>query len=246
MLRYGRNLCLILVLVVTLVGPGCTTYKSQEVPFKAPSTYGNMQVVNGVQIAARSYFDEKEAKNAFGFNIRKAGLLPVQVVMDNAGSEEIRIVPEQSFLIDDQGNMWNLLKSRSAYERLEKSTEYSRIAQGSGKGAMLGAAGGALLGAAIGILSGENVGTATLGGAALGGAGGATLGGIGGAVNEEPERMISRDLSNRSLQNETIAAGSLAHGFLFFPGESPSVNTLRLQIQELGSGKNHTLFFDLK
>ena len=218
MLKSEKKLCSILALMVILAGAGCTTYKSHEVPFKAPAAYGNMQVVNGVQIAAKSYFDEKEAQNSFGFNIRKAGLLPVQVVMDNAGNEEIRIVPEQSFLIDDEGNMWNLLKSRSAYERLEKSTEFSRIAEGSGKGAMFGAAGGALLGAAIGILSGENVGTAALGGAALGGAGGATLGGIGGAVNEEPERLISRDLSTRSLQNETIGAGSLAHGFLFFPG----------------------------
>jgi len=246
MLRGGKKLCFILVLVVTLGGPGCTTYKSHEVPFRPPASFGNMQVINGLQIAAKSYFEEKEARDAFGFNIRKAGLLPVQVVMDNGSSEEIRIVPEQSFLIDDQGNLWNLLQSWSAYERLEKSTEFSRIAQGSGKGAMLGAAGGALLGAAIGILSGENVGTATLGGAALGGAGGAALGGIGGAVDEEPERLISRDLSNRSLQNESISPGSLAHGFLFFPGESPSAKTLRLQIIEMGRGQKHTLFFNLK
>ncbi len=246
-MKMSRFLFLVtLVLLAGLVVTSCTTYKSQQTSFKAPSAYSNMQVLNGAEIAAKSYFDSEEAEKVFGFDIRSTGLLPIQLVVDNAGKDEISIVPDQTFLIDAEGNMWNLLKSRAAYERLEKSTEYSRIAKGSGKGAMFGAASGALIGAAIGILTGENVGTAALGGAAIGGAGGATIGGVKGATDEDAGRQISRDLTNRSLQNKTISGGSLAHGFLFFPGEAPSAKTLRLQILEVGSGETHTSFFTLE
>ena len=88
------GLSLLLVLV------GCTTYRSQEVPFRSPASYGNMQRVAGAQLASKAYVDKAEASEAFGFDIRSAGLLPVQVVFDNQGSNALTIVPEQSFLID--------------------------------------------------------------------------------------------------------------------------------------------------
>lgn len=246
MSRIGSLFAGTLLLMGILPVVSCTSYKSQQPSFKMPAAYGNMKVVSGAQIAAKSYADKQEAKKIFGFDIRAAGLLPVQVVVDNSSAEDIRIVPAQTFLIDAEGNMWNLLDSRIAYERLEKSTEFSRIVKGSGKGGMFGAAGGALIGAAIGILTGDNVGSAALAGGALGGAGGATLGGIGGATDEDVGRQISRDLANRSLQNENIGAGLLGHGFLFFPGEASSAKTLRLQIQEIGLGRTETAMFSLE
>lgn len=225
---------------------GCTTYRSQEVPFRAPASYGNMQVVAGAELASRAYVDHTEAAEIFGFDIRSAGLLPVQVVFDNQGEQALGIVPEQSFLIDNQGNLWNLLDSRTAYTRIEKSSEYSRIAKGGGKGAMLGAAGGAVLGAAIGILSGENLGSAMFKGAAVGGAGGAVVGGTQGATEDDTGRQIARDLANKSLVNQGIQPGSLAHGFLFFPGEADSASQLRLQIREVGTGRIHTVVMALQ
>ncbi len=234
------GLSLLLVLV------GCTTYRSQEVPFRSPASYGNMQRVAGAQLASKAYVDKAEASEAFGFDIRSAGLLPVQVVFDNQGSTALTIVPEQSFLIDTEGNLWNLLDSRTAYTRIEKSSEYARIAKGGGKGAMLGAAGGAVLGAAIGILSGENVGSALFKGAAVGGAGGAVVGGAQGATDDDAGRQIARDLANKSLINQGIQPGSIAHGFLFFPGEASSAAQLRLQVSEVATGLVHTVVMSLQ
>lgn len=225
---------------------GCTTYRSQEVPFRAPASYGNMQLVAGAQLASRAFVDKAEASGAFGFDIRSAGLLPVQVVFDNQGEQALAIVPEQSFLIDGEGNLWNLLDSRTAYMRIEKSSEYARIAKGGGKGAMLGAAGGAVLGAAIGILAGENVGSTMFKGAAVGGAGGAVVGGAQGAGDDDAGRQIARDLANKSLVNQGIQPGSIAQGFLFFPGEAKSAAQLRLQISEVGTGKVHTVVMPLQ
>ena len=165
------------LLFLALAGISCTRYKSQEVSFRPPSAYPGMQVVAGAQIAAEDYADKAAARDAFGFDIRGVGILPVQVVLDNTGAHPLTIVPEQTFLIDEKGNLWNLLDRRTAYDRVESSTEYGRIASGAGKKSILGAAGGALVGAALGVLTGENVGTAATKGAAVGAAGGAVYGG---------------------------------------------------------------------
>ncbi len=167
----------------------CTSYKSRVVPFRHPSAYPNMQVVAGAQVAAEAYADSGRAKKVFGFNIRGAGLLPVQVVIDNTGSHDLQVVPDQTFLVDDQGNMWNLLDRGTAYQRVESSSEFATIAKGAGKGSILGAAGGAIVGAAIGILSGSNVGEALGKGAAVGAAGGAVVGGTQAGASEEPGRQ---------------------------------------------------------
>lgn len=232
--------------VALLLLAGCTSYQSREVPFRPPSAYAGMQTVVGAQVAAIGYAEPAKAKKAFGFNIRKAGLLPVQVIIDNAGSHPLTIVPDQTFLIDKQGNFWNLLDSRTAYERVEKSDEYANIGRGAGKGTLLGAAGGAVVGAAIGILSGRNV-AETLGkGAAAGAAGGAVIGGSQAASSGEAGRQIARDLAHKELENKGIPPGNLSRGFLFFPGEAASARQLRLQLREADSGRLHTLTLSLQ
>ncbi|HKK01724.1 MAG TPA: hypothetical protein VJ955_06110, partial [Desulfuromonadales bacterium] len=94
---------LVLLLLLPVLG-ACTPYKSREVPFKPPGAFANMQSVDGAQVAAQAYADPATAKNAFGFDIRAAGLLPVQVVIDNRGTQGLTIVPGQTFLIDAKGN----------------------------------------------------------------------------------------------------------------------------------------------
>ena len=80
------------------------------------------------------------------------------------------------------------------------------------------------LGAAIGIVAGEGVGSALGKGAALGAAAGATLGGAKGFASDDARREIVNDLNKKSLENKAIKPGSLAFGFIFFPGEAPSAS----------------------
>jgi hypothetical protein len=224
----------------------CVSYKQQEVPFRPPGAYGNVQTVAGAKVAAESYADKGKAREAFGFNIRKAGLLPVQVIVDNTGEKTLQLVPEQTFLVDADGNYWNLLDKKTAYRRVEQSDEFSRLTKGAGKGAFLGAAGGALVGAAVGILTGEGVGSAAGKGAAVGGAGGAVLGGAGSATDRRPGERIAGDLADKQLENKDIDPGILGRGFLFFPGEAPSAKGLRLQLREAQGGELHNLMLDLQ
>ena len=58
---------------------------SQPLPFKAPGSYPNAQNISGATVGAKAYTDADEAQEAFGFDIRGAGMLPVQAVFDNQG-----------------------------------------------------------------------------------------------------------------------------------------------------------------
>ena len=226
---------------------GCTAYKSQYVSFRPPEGYPNYKVVDGVSFGAEAYADPELAETAFGFDIKGAGLLPVQVVMDNKSAVSLEIIQAQTFLVDDANRYWNVVPNNIAIERLEKSTQLaSFFGSGAGKGAILGAAGGAILGAAIGIVAGENVGSALGKGAALGGAGGAVIGGVHQGTSGERERTIIDDIRDKGLEGKVVPPESLANGFLFFPGEATSAKELRLQYQEGGSGVSHTVTLKLK
>ncbi len=230
-------LAVITAVVMLVQTSGCARYETRVVPFKMPEGYRNVQTVDSAKIAAVAYDKTSAAKEAFGFNIRDAGLLPVQVVFDNQGGKSLLIDPAHTYLVDREHNLWPEIEGRMAYERIEKATEIGKVAEGAGKPAFLGAAAGAIIGAAIGIVSGENVGSAAGKGAALGAAAGATIGGSEAYGSTETRHRIVDDLEKKQLQNKPVPPGQIAHGFIFFPGECKSAKELRLQLQEVETRK---------
>jgi hypothetical protein len=237
---------LVCSMVVLLVMAGCAGHKAQVVPFKMPEAYPNAIKLAGATIAAKAYDEPKEAKEAFGWDIRGAGLYPVQVVFDNLGDLSLEIEPSQTFLVDGENNLWSILDSSLAYDRVTQDTEMSRIGKGAVKPGLLGGAAGALVGAAIGIVVGENVATAAGKGAAVGAAVGATLGGAEAAASEgEARAAISQDLQAKALENKAISPHSIAHGFIFFPGEAKGAGELRMQLRVVETGELHTVRFSL-
>jgi hypothetical protein len=231
------------VLMVALLSGifACTSYKTQYVGFRPAADYPNTAIAGGVIIGAEAFADQTAAKNAFGFDIKKAGLLPVQVVMDNRSGDQVQIVPDQTFLIDDNNRYWNLISNRVAVERVTEATQSGEIFAGAAKGAGWGAATGAVLGAAFGVLTGENVAEAAGKGAAVGAAGGAVYGGTKEGTDPQQPRTIADDLQNKGLEGKTIPDQSLANGFLFFPAEAKTARELRLQMLEIYSGNVYTL-----
>ncbi|MGB9712986.1 MAG: hypothetical protein ACP5SG_05385 [Dissulfurimicrobium sp.] len=229
-------------LIATIFLASCSTaYKSQEVSFRYPTSYNFSQDIAGAKVAVEAFADKNRAKSAFGFDILGAGVLPVQIVIDNEGTHGLEVVPAQTFLIDSNGRMWNILDNIQAYERLEKSSEFTNIAKSSGAGAALGAAGGALVGAAVGILSGRDIGKDILKGAGAGAAGGALVGGAQGLNTDEVSEKISNDLARKQLKNRPVEPENLARGFMFFPAEASGARQLRLQLKETDTGKIHTV-----
>lgn len=232
---------LIYSIVVTLLTACSSSYKAKPLPFRTPASFDNVVKIGGAEIAAKAFVDQKETKEAFGFDILGAGMLPVQVVFDNQGPHPLEIVGHQTFLEDQKGNLWPVLSSKTAYERASKYAKTKEIFKEGAYTGFLGAAAGAIIGAAVGIVSGDNIGEAVGKGAAVGAAAGATLGGAGGYASDDVRRSITNDLRDKSLQNRAVEPQDLAHGFLFFPGEAGSARQLRLQIKETDTGKTHVL-----
>lgn len=224
---------------------GCTAYKSQYVSFRPAEAYANKQEIGGAIIGAEAYADQVDAKEAFGFDIRGAGLLPVQLVMNNLSGGTMQIVTEQTFLVDDKGRYWQVVPNHVAVDRVEKSTQLAALGKGAGTGALWGAAGGAILGAAIGIVSGKNVGNIMGKGAALGGAAGAVIGTSKEASSTDRQATILNDIRSKGLENRAIPTEYLANGFLYFPGEAKAAKAIKLQLKERESGKVHTATINL-
>lgn len=227
---------------------GCSTaYKAQPLPFRAPASYQNVVDVDGAQVAGEAFTDPQAAKKAFGFDILGAGMLPVQLVFDNQGQNPLEINPSQTFLEDEQGNLWPILTNDFAYQRATKYAQTHEIFKKGAYTGILGAAAGSLVGAAVGIVSGENVGSTIGKGAAVGAAAGATLGGGAGAYGSDKARSaIVKDLREKSLQNKPLEPGELSHGIIFFPGEAESARELRLQLNNLTTGKVNTVLIHFK
>lgn len=230
----------VLIAGVLLTLMACSTsYKVQPLPFKSPSAYPNSIKVEAITIGGQAFTDAETAQKAFGFDVRGAGMLPVQLVFDNQGAETMEIVADQTFLEDKEGNLWPILPSNLAYERVTKYAQTKEIAKKGAYKGFLGATAGSIIGAAIGIVTGEDV-AATIGkGAAVGAAAGATLGGAAAYDAGDARRAILQDFREKSLQNKDISPQTLAHGILFFPGEATSAQKLRLKLWEKQTGKSH-------
>ncbi|QEM69909.1 glycine zipper family protein [Geobacter sp. FeAm09] len=224
----------------------CATYESRSVSFRPPQDYVNYQDVAGMQVGAEAFVDRQQAEDAFGFNVRDAGLLPVLVVIDNKSGQGIEVVSGQTFLIDNSNRYWKLLSNREAVDRVDKATQAGAITSGAGKGAAWGAAAGALLGLAIGIVSGHDAGSSLVKGGVLGGVGGAVIGGASKGDDREREYKIADDVREKGMEGKIMAAEALASGFIFFPGEAESVKELRLQVRFRESGTVRTLNLRLK
>jgi hypothetical protein len=237
-----KKIPLLTALLAVMWLAACTTYERQVVPFKMPTAYPNATAVADGTIAARALESAEEATAAFGFDIRGAGILPVQVIFDNKGSHPLEILTDKTLLVDEENNLWPILDERMAYDRLSKQTQLGRVVPEAAKGGLLAGAAGAVIGAAIGIVSGQNVAVAAGKGAAVGAAAGMTLGGAKGLSDTgEVQQQIQEDLRNRSLEKRPVAPHEVAHGFLFYPGEAKKPRELRISLRAVDTKQVYAL-----
>jgi len=239
-----RLICLLLIAAHLTA---CATYQNKTVSFRPPNDYANYQDSAGLAVGGEAFSDKKLAEDAFGFDILGAGVLPVQIVLDNRSGQAVEVVAGQTFLVDGSNRYWKILSNQEAIERVQKATEAGAIAGGAGKGAAYGAAAGALLGLAIGIVTGHSVGDAVIKGGVIGGAGGAIIGGADKAGDGRlRENKIANDVREKGVEGKIIQAEALASGFIFFPGEAGTVKELRLQFRLRDSGVVKTITLRLR
>ncbi|NTV14728.1 MAG: hypothetical protein HGA96_12490 [Desulfobulbaceae bacterium] len=222
---------LLLLVFLAAILPGCS-YNDRVAPIRLPETASNMVEIDGLKISAQAYTAPEAAQATYGFDARKAGVLPVQVTFQNDSRIQVSVNPEQTFLLDNQQNAWPILSLEKTYQRTHKYVEVGETAKGAATPALLLGAAGAVAGLAIGIVSGSNVGEAMGKGAAIGVAAGA----IGGGSNAyaKSTHQIRQDLTDKNMKNKPIQPGQIAYGTLFFPGtpgeEASSARELRLSL----------------
>jgi hypothetical protein len=236
-----------LAFICLLVTAGCRNYERQIVPFKMPENALNAITVDGAIIAAKSYVGMSEAFSAFGFDIRGAGVLPVQIAFDNKSAHPLIIIPDQTFLVDEENNAWPILDQNIAYERMSKAMVMWNHGREVVKSGMLLGAASATVAAAVGIVTGAGVLTvldATGKAAAIGAAAGLTIGEVRSIDSADTMFKIRDDLKTRSLQCRAIKPGEFAYGFIFYPGEAKSAKFLRLQLKADDTGQLYT--FNIK
>ncbi len=191
-------------------------YKERVLPIDLPLSAENRVTINGLHISAISFENQQSAKKAFGFNIRKAGLLPIQLAFQNEGNETVTLIPEQTFLVDTKNRAWPINSLERTYKRVEDYYRVNETFSGAAKPAFLLGAAGAVVGLAVGIVTGEDLGEAAGKGAAIGAAAGAIGGGTDSYQNAKTK--INDDLYEKSLENKEILPNQIAYGTLFFPG----------------------------
>jgi len=210
----------------------CSTYDQRVAPLPVPGAQAESVTLNGAHLIARAYLQPDSAQDAFGFDVRRAGLLPVQFVVDNQSEQKLTIMVEEALLQDGTGTAWPLLSSDQATDRVRDSVRAGESIASGARASLLTGLAGAVAGAAIGVVTGGSVGEA----AGRGAAAGAAVGALGRGVTryQELDGEVYRDMLDKSLSKRPVAPGALVHGFLFFPGmkgEAASVQTLRLSLR---------------
>ena len=230
---FGKRLGWITILLSVLGLISSCAYQDRVAPLNLPDARnGGIVVGNGLKISALAFSSDDAAKQAFGFGARDAGLLPIQVTLQNDSPEKVRLNPEQTFLIDNNNQAWPVLSLEKTYQRTSGHVDLGETAKGAAKPSLLMGAAGALAGLAVGVVTGKNVGEAMGTGAVLGAAGGAIIGGA--KSYSESGDKIKNDLAAKTLKNETILPNQIAYGVLFFPGmpgeEANGAKELRLSV----------------
>ena len=65
-----------------------------------PDAYSNVKEIIGAKVAAYAYNDAKEVEKAFGFNIRRAGILLYRLFLTIRGNMHLKLfLPRPSLLI---------------------------------------------------------------------------------------------------------------------------------------------------
>ncbi|MQM39162.1 hypothetical protein KBTX_03184 [wastewater metagenome] len=239
-MRNRRWIPVVVAVMLTALLAGCASYGEQRVaPIPMPASQADSVTVNGATLLARAYLDPDTAEEAFGFDIRGAGLLPVQFVVDNTTTGEVRIDDDKMLLIDREGNAWPVLSADQALERVRTRVEQGEAIRSGARSSLLTALAGAIAGAAIGVVSGDDVVNTAGKGAAVGAAAGALGGGVSGYANVGKD--IRRDLAERSMRDRVIQPGELAYGFMFFPGAKEAQSVERLRLSVVVDGERQTL-----
>lgn len=210
--------------------------------FKAPTSYANHQVIEGLEIAIVPIDDKAASKETFGTDMRSAQVLPIQLIVRNAGTREFEINHTQIYGIG-AGDQYTVAYTLGrAAERVRGSSIGTTAVAGATAGAVASAAAGAALGAAIGGAGGD-AGT----GAAVGAAIGATTGTAAGLAEGLSDRFtmeFKRQLATLAFEDRVVFPGDIQQGFIYLKWQP--YQSLRIKLFDISANLIHELQFPIQ
>jgi hypothetical protein len=195
-------------------------YEFKPIPLRPMEGYPGRAVLPEGALGVLAFWDSAQLKTIFGFDLKKAGVIPVQVRVENTSPDQSLIFVGATVTGED-GQLWEELPSNVVYDRIDKFTGGGLSGEEGVRRTLLWGLAGGIVGAAVGAVTGVNVAEAAGKGAAVGGALGAATSIMSPSVSDDDSMMdIQKDFSGRSLDHATVPPGSTANGLLYFPAET--------------------------
>ncbi len=108
-------------LMVMLLAAGCAS--TAAVQTQPINSYEARQVQGGVEVALDPYLQEDRAREVFSTadQFAAAGLLPVQVLIQNGGAREVKVDPQNFLLVRPNGQQEISLAAQDAFSLVRKA-----------------------------------------------------------------------------------------------------------------------------
>lgn len=221
---------LLLIIVLT---PACSSpLKTSVAPLRTPSSYPSFVQWEGLELAIEPIDTPDKSQAIFGTDMWEATVLPLHLILRNAGTHEFEIASAQIFGVTASGELANAYTLQQATDRVRESSIGTTAATGLVLGGLAGAAAGAAIGGAVG--GGRGAGT----GAAIGG----TIGGVSGTAEGTSDTIthrFRRELAAQDFGDRVIRPGHIEHGFLYM--KWAQYQSVRLLLFDITTNKRQEL-----
>ncbi len=88
-----------LPLLLVLLLPGCASYEVVRLPERQADLYPLAEEQRGIWMAIDDISEPRRARRFFGSDLRERGILPVEVIVSNRGSERISVGPADVLML---------------------------------------------------------------------------------------------------------------------------------------------------
>lgn len=230
----------LLAVIFSACGP---TYRYQPLPAQKPASYPGHFTVGPLQMAVHYWDDQAEARRLFGFDPRRAGVTPVQLVVENPTEQPLPLNIVAARITDRNGRWWEALPKEVAHQRI---SQYTKGKSNVGRNIVKYALAGAAVGMAWAVTGDSNVAAGLGKGIAIGAATGAVVS----AAQDDPnsplhEQQVAIGLERHGLSADQIPPRGLKQGIMFFPGETDVPQSISLTLQSPDFGKNQVRTFEV-
>ncbi|MDR2368542.1 MAG: hypothetical protein LBF58_10645 [Deltaproteobacteria bacterium] len=233
-----KSLPIILLLSIMLATAACAPrYEFKPIPVRSLEGFGNRIDFGAGLVGAHAIYDPKELTRFFGFDLKKAGVVPVQIAVKN-NQPQATLALTKATLLDAEGLLWEVLPPSVVVRRINEHTSGGLSGEQGARRTLLWGLAGGILGATIGVVSGSSVGEAAAKGAAVGGAVGATSSIVQASSETSDAGDIQKDFATRDMDHATVSPGDTANGLLYFPSEISQPKRLNLTFRTAAGDSN--------